>query len=469
MRDDRPVDDAPGTEGAPTPRPATTPVLTVDDDVLADLLLVSDGLVDGRSLVPGGQARAAGEHGSRSARVSLLLEPGDQDLAVAAGAVEVADAEGFPVVRLDDLAAHGEHLIGTVTPTGRASTGHGHHLRREAPLPAPAGDRDVIVLSRPLLDADEDLLRARTQGGAEVVLVLPLAGPSPDGLPVPVLLRSAERAAARTGAVLVGATLRRRDPASDEHLVEQVRRALGGTRLVEALPDDERWVGLLVDHRADRPAAPGAPDVENQVRADLASWWPPPARRGVVVLMSGLSGSGKSTLARALASHVDERTPRTVSLLDGDHVRRLLSSGLGFGRADRELNVLRIGYVATEVARHGGIAVCAPIAPYASTRSAVRRMVQEVGDLVLVHVSTPLEECERRDVKGLYARARAGEIPSFTGISDPYEEPLDADVVVDTSVLSPDEALGRVLDHLVAGGWLSADHAHGARDEQGAP
>ena len=227
-------------------------------------------------------------------------------------------------------------------------------------------------------------------------------------------------------------------------------------------------MALLVDHRADRTAGPDAAEAETEVRADLAAWWPPPARRGVVVLMSGLSGSGKSTLARALATHLHERTPRTVSLLDGDHVRRLLSSGLGFGRADRELNVLRIGYVATEVARHGGVAVCAPIAPYASTRSAVRRMVQEVGDLVLVHVSTPLEECERRDVKGLYARARAGEIPSFTGISDPYEEPLDADVVVDTSVLTPDEALGRVLDHLVSGGWLPGDAPRGSTREQGA-
>ena len=301
MRDDQRVD---GSRGSDASAPSGTPVLTVDDDVLADLLLVSDGLADGSSLVPGGPARAAGEHGSRSARVSLLLAPGDQDLAVAAGAVEVADAEGFPVVRLDDLAARGETLVGTVTPTGRVSTGHGHHLRPAAPLPPPAGERDVVVLSRPLLAADEDLLRSRTQAGVEVVLVLPLAGPSPDGLPVPVLLRAAERAAARTRALLVGATLRWRDPTSDGHLVEQLRHALGGTRLVEALPDDERWVALLVDHRADRTAGPDAAEVETQVRADLAAWWPPPARRGVVVLLSGLCGSGKSTLARALATHL---------------------------------------------------------------------------------------------------------------------------------------------------------------------
>ena len=152
---------------------------------------------------------------------------------------------------------------------------------------------------------------------------------------------------------------------------------------------------------------------------------------------TGLSGSGKSTLARDLRDALLERGDRTVSLLDGDLVRRLLSAGLTFSREDRDLNIARIGFVATEVARHGGIAICAPIAPYAAARAGVRRMVSEVGDFVLVHVSTPLEVCEARDRKGLYAQARAGVIGSFTGISDPYEEPDDADLVIDTSVGLP--------------------------------
>jgi sulfate adenylyltransferase len=143
-----------------------------------------------------------------------------------------------------------------------------------------------------------------------------------------------------------------------------------------------------------------------------------------------------------------------VTVLDGDVARRTLSSGLGFSRADRDLNIRRLGWVAAEVARHGGVAVLAPIAPFAATRAEVRQMVEATGDLVLVWVSTPLEECERRDRKGLYARARAGEISDFTGISSPYEQPDDADVVVDTTDLSVDDAVEQVWQHLVSGGWV---------------
>jgi sulfate adenylyltransferase len=192
------------------------------------------------------------------------------------------------------------------------------------------------------------------------------------------------------------------------------------------------------------------------VAEELRRARPPRARRGVVVFFTGLSGSGKSTLARDLRDALLERGDRTVSLLDGDLVRRLLSAGLTFSRADRDLNIARIGYVAAEVARHGGIAVCAPIAPYAEARAGVRRMVSEVGDFVLVHVSTPLEVCEARDRKGLYAQARAGIIGSFTGISDPYEEPDDADLAIDTSAMSRHDAVAAVLAHLTRGGWLSA-------------
>ncbi|PRY01852.1 adenylyl-sulfate kinase [Allonocardiopsis opalescens] len=192
------------------------------------------------------------------------------------------------------------------------------------------------------------------------------------------------------------------------------------------------------------------------VAAELAAARPPRSRRGLVVLFTGLSGSGKSTVARGLADSLAE-AGRRVSLLDGDVVRRLLSAGLGFSRSDRELNIRRIGYVAAEVARHGGVAVCAPIAPYAATRAEVRAMAEEVGGFVLVHVATPIEVCEARDTKGLYAKARAGEITEFTGVSDPYEEPADADLTVDTSDLTVDEAVARVFDHLVKDGWVAAD------------
>jgi sulfate adenylyltransferase len=183
----------------------------------------------------------------------------------------------------------------------------------------------------------------------------------------------------------------------------------------------------------------------------------PRSERGLVLFLTGLSGSGKSTIARDLSDVLSERSDRQVSLLDGDLVRQLLSAGLTFSRADRDLNIARIGFVAAEVARHGGIAICAPIAPFAAARSRVRKMVSEVGDFFLIHVATPVEVCEARDRKGLYAKARAGVISQFTGISDPYEEPDDAELVIDTSVSTRTEAVAAILRMLAAGGWLAAE------------
>jgi len=206
----------------------------------------------------------------------------------------------------------------------------------------------------------------------------------------------------------------------------------------------------LLDRGEDVPAWYAPPGVT----AELRRARPPRRERGVVVFFTGLSGSGKSTIARALRDALAERGDRSVSLLDGDLVRQLLSAGLTFSRADRDLNIARIGYVATEVARHGGIAICAPIAPYEAARAQVRRMVSEVGDFLLIHVATPVAVCEARDRKGLYAKARAGLIDHFTGISDPYEEPRNADLTIDTSVMSRQEAVQAVLGLLTSGGWL---------------
>ena len=190
---------------------------------------------------------------------------------------------------------------------------------------------------------------------------------------------------------------------------------------------------------------------------ELRPLYPPRTREGFTVFFTGLSGSGKSTVANALVVRLLESgDPRRVMLLDGDLVRKHLSAGLTFSRADRDTNVRRIGFVAAEVSRSGGIVVCAPIAPYDATRKDVRRMGGDDSGFVLVHISTPLEECERRDRKGLYAKARAGLIPEFTGISDPYEAPDDAEVVIDTTTTGVDEAVDRVLDHLRAAGWLPA-------------
>lgn len=198
-------------------------------------------------------------------------------------------------------------------------------------------------------------------------------------------------------------------------------------------------------------AAYGDPEVAPPVVLDD----PEPSERGLVVFFTGLSGSGKSTLARALVDLVLEQGERTVTSLDGDVVRRNLSAGLSFSREDRETNIRRIGWVAAEISRHGGLAVCSPIAPFDATRQDVRGYVADAGGaFFLVHVATPLEECERRDRKGLYAKARAGEIPEFTGISSPYEAPADADVVVDTTGRSVEDALGDVLAGLRAKGYL---------------
>jgi len=147
---------------------------------------------------------------------------------------------------------------------------------------------------------------------------------------------------------------------------------------------------------------------------------------------------------------------RQVTLLDGDVVRGYLSSDLGFSRKDRDCNVLRIGYVAAEITKHRGIAVCAPIAPYDRARREVRRLVESGGGFVLVHVDTPLDVCEYRDRKGLYARARAGRLPLFTGVSDPYEIPTDADVVLDTTTQSVEAAGQAIIEHLVRLGYLEA-------------
>lgn len=169
-------------------------------------------------------------------------------------------------------------------------------------------------------------------------------------------------------------------------------------------------------------------------------------REGLVLFFTGLSGSGKSTIARAVRNALLEQYERPVSLLDGDVVRRNLSAGLGFSREDRETNIRRIGWVAATIAHHGGVAICSPIAPYEATRRQVRETVEEQGGrFLLIHVATPAAVCEQRDRKGLYAKARAGIIPDFTGVSAPYEEPTDADLVMDTATITIDEGMSRVL------------------------
>jgi sulfate adenylyltransferase len=194
-----------------------------------------------------------------------------------------------------------------------------------------------------------------------------------------------------------------------------------------------------------------------EVVQELRRTYPPRHLQGVTIFFTGLSGSGKSTIANSLRTKFLEMGGRPVTLLDGDIVRKHLSSELGFSKEHRDINIRRIGYVASEITKNGGIAICAPIAPYASVRREVREMIEPVGGFVLVHVATSLEICEERDRKGLYAKARAGMIKEFTGISDPYEVPQDADIVIDTAELSPEEAAQEILLHLEREGYIGVN------------
>ena len=190
------------------------------------------------------------------------------------------------------------------------------------------------------------------------------------------------------------------------------------------------------------------------VVAELRRTHPPRHKQGFTVFFTGLSGSGKSTIANALMMKLMEAGGRAISLLDGDIVRKNLSSELGFSKEHRDLNIRRIGYVASEITKNGGIAICAPIAPYTSTRRTVRDMISPLGGFVEIHVATSLEVCEDRDRKGLYAKARAGIIKEFTGISDPYEVPENPEMVIDTADISPDLAAHRIMLKLESMGFM---------------
>lgn len=360
----------------------------------------------------------------------------------------------------------------------------------------------------PTLRRSPAAVRADLGGGAGALLAVPTTA-----LPHRQLLEAAARAAGDLNApVLVLLLSTPRDPADVDHfglvrcwqaalaqwpadrpramlslLPLSARTVPGGAALARALVAGAHGATHLLldaDARAtpDLPlptriaAPPGLDDaqvrrllaagrplpetfVSPAVAAELARRHPPRSRRGFAVFFTGLSGAGKSTIAGALLARLLERGDRPVTLLDGDLVRRHLSSELGFSRADRDLNIRRIGFVAAEITKNGGAAICAPIAPYDATRREVRAPVERYGGFVLVHVTTPLAVCEQRDRKGLYAKARAGRIPEFTGVSDPYEEPTDAEVVIDTTAVDPARAAEAVVEHLRRCGYLADDRA----------
>ncbi|HEX4666127.1 MAG TPA: bifunctional sulfate adenylyltransferase/adenylylsulfate kinase [Chthoniobacterales bacterium] len=197
-----------------------------------------------------------------------------------------------------------------------------------------------------------------------------------------------------------------------------------------------------------------------EVASELRRSFPPRHKQGLTIFFSGLSGAGKSTIANVLMTKFLEVGGRPVTLLDGDLVRKHLSSELGFSKEHRDINIRRIGYVASEITKNGGIAICAPIAPYDATRKDVRGLIEPVGGFILVHLSTSVDVCEQRDRKGLYAKARAGILKEFTGISDPYEEPTDAELHINTAELSPEEAAQEIVLHLEREGFIGMNRSH---------
>jgi sulfate adenylyltransferase len=356
-----------------------------------------------------------------------------------AAEIELLDPEGLPLARVrvsSTYPADGDR-VGVVGQVRHLAAPQFGPFRRYVRSPAelePAQRLAVPVIAPLTEDAVADIEDTATARGLRPLLVVCTGHGTPQQVSAPGLVRASLAAAtAIEAAQVVAVPVGSRGHAADATLRRAVAAAYGTVY---------------------EPVTTGAPSA--RIRALVEQDRPPRDRRGVVLFLTGLSGSGKSTIARAVHDRLLERGDRTVTSLDGDVVRHHLSKGLGFSREDRETNIARIGWVAAEISRHGGVALCSPIAPFDSTRKQVRALVDDAGGgFVLVHVSTPLQECERRDRKGLYAKARAGAIPEFTGISSPYEVPDDADLSIDTTGRHLDDCVDEVMALLGDSGWLA--------------
>jgi sulfate adenylyltransferase len=439
--------------------------------------------------------------------VALTLEvPADQaerlDLENPLQRVMVlTDPEGAPVAALDVTDAwpsrEGRYAVGgTVRRLGDGGHGPFQRLRRspeEIRAVLPPGRVLGFVADRPLHRPQlAQIAHAARTLGAHLLLIIPVGTAGPDGLPPEVLVRSVFAARDRMPATTIVAVpmSQRGDEIRDALLRARIAAAYGVTHLLSTgetmlsgggprvlvprelaydnrdgqwrwrddIPPPYRKLALRneeIEDLLDRGFPLPEWHTPPAVARELARAHPPRRHRGLVLFFTGLSGSGKSTIARNVADALRESGERTVTLLDGDVVRRELSAGLTFSKRDRDLNIRRIGWVGAEIARHRGLAICCPIAPYARARANARTMARTAGaGFLLVWVATPLEVCERRDRKGLYAKARAGQLTGMTGIDDPYEEPTDADLVIDTTDMSIDDAVSVVLSHLIETGWV---------------
>ena len=371
--------------------------------------------------------------------LNLAVPAATAEAAVNAAALDLIDPEGAPLARVAVSGAtpsEDDRVALTASLVSGVSRDFGHFRRfhlspEELHEHSPPGGSTVVV-EQALTSSDVGTLA----GLAGPIKLLVRTGARADGGATPTgLMRMAIRLASRIPDVTVVAfPLAENGAGHSPALAARALAAYAPHGLVDLPHDGEPDSELAAIALADRP---------------------PLHDRGLVMLFTGLSGSGKSTIARGVHDIMLERSDRTVTSLDGDVVRRNLSAGLGFSTADRETNIRRIGWVAAEIGRHGGVAICSPIAPFASTRAEVRGMANEAGaTFVLIHIATPVDECERRDRKGMYAKARRGEISEFTGISSPYEAPDDADLRIDTTGRDIDACVNEVIDLLVDRGLV---------------
>ncbi|WP_430788515.1 adenylyl-sulfate kinase [Actinoplanes sp. G11-F43] len=428
--------------------------------------------------------------------IASVLDPSDPGRRT----LVLTDMEGAPVAAIEvaDVWRTGENRFAIGGPVRRMGDGgHGpfQRLRRtpeEVRALLPPGRVLGVIADRPLHRPQlAQIAHAARTLAAHLLILIPVSGPGPDGLPPEALVRAIFAARDRMPPATVVAVplLTRGDELRDALLRARVAQSYGvshvlstgdslsGAGLRVLLPRELaydnrdgqwRWRDDIPPRNRRLAMTPAEIDDLLDRGFPLPEWHTPPAvakelsrvrpprrHRGLVVFFTGLSGSGKSTIARNLADALRENGDRTVTLLDGDVVRRELTAGLGFSKADRDRNVRRIGWVSAEVARHRGMAVACPIAPYEAARAAARRMAVEAGGgFILVHVATPLEVCESRDRKGLYARARAGQLRGMTGIDDPYEVPADPELTIDTTTMTVPEAVDVVLSYLIESGWV---------------
>ncbi|MBN1173895.1 MAG: adenylyl-sulfate kinase [Micromonosporaceae bacterium] len=416
----------------------------------------------------------------------------------------LTDTEGAPIAALDtiELWRTSRDMFGVAGPVRQVGDGGSGPFQRLRLTPAkvraslPQGRVLGVIADRPLHRPQlAQIARAARTLAAYLVVLVPVGSPNPDGLAPEALVRCVLSARARMpeGTVVVLPLAAYRDEIRNAIIRARVAAAYGVTHLLSLanstvisstnlrilVPRDVAYDGRDGQWRSLDDVPPRhrrLPLSTSEVSefldrgAPLPEWHTPPAvarelaharpsrrRRGLVLFFTGLSGSGKSTIARGVSDTLLESGERTVTLLDGDIVRRHISARLGYSVEDKDTNVRNIGWAAAEIAKHGGVVLCCPIAPYEQSRAAARRYASAAGaGFILVHVSTPLTECERRDRKGLYAKARAGKLEGLTGVDERYDMPTDADLTIDTTDLPIGEAAGIVLSHLAKNGWIDA-------------